>query len=366
MTCRPESESELADLVRDLPGPVAVRGGATRAGPAAGAVIQTGALSGVVLYEPAAMTLVVRAGTPLSEVEAVLAAEGQRLSFEPGDWRVVLGTAGTSTIGGVVGENASGPRRVQAGACRDSLIGVRLLDGRGDVVKNGGRVMKNVTGYDLVKLMAGSRGRLGVLTELSFKVQPMSPVQAVVVVDVPIGGAVPVLSSALGSPFDVTGAAWVAGQGALLRVEGLAGSVAYRARQLRDRLAAFGAARIEEDGAPLWRAVRDVAPLAGLPGDLWRFHLRPSQAGAVATRLGAAVMLDWGGGCLWARVPAGADARTLAAPHDGHARRMTGTGLAPADEPLAPDVRRITEGLRAAFDPRGIFSGDDDADVLYP
>ncbi len=365
MSHRPETEAELAQLVRDLPGPVSVRGGATRAGPAAGPEIRTGGLSGVVLYEPAALTLVVRAGTPLSQVEAVLAAEGQRLPFEPGDWRAVLGTEGTSTIGGVVAENASGPRRVQAGACRDSLIGVRFIDGRGDVIANGGRVMKNVTGYDLVKLMAGSRGRVGVLTELSFKVQPIAPAQATVIVDVPVGAAPAVLSAALGSPFDVTGAAWVAGQGALLRVEGLPGSVAYRSKELQNLLSALGAARIEDDAA-IWTAVRDVAPLAGLPGDLWRFHLRPSQAGAVAARIGGAVMLDWGGGCLWARVPRGVDARAIAAPFDGHARRMSGTGLAPADPPEPQAVARITDGLRAAFDPRGIFSGDADADVLYP
>lgn len=365
MTHAPETEADLAQLIRGLPGPVAVRGGSTRAGPADGPAIRTAGLSGVVLYEPAALTLVVRAGTPLSVVEAVLAAEGQRLPFEPGDWRAAMGTEGTSTIGGVAAENASGPRRVQAGACRDSLIGVRFVDGRGEVVSNGGRVMKNVTGYDLVKLMAGSRGRLGVLTELSFKVQPIAPSQATIRVDVPVGAAPAVLAAGLGSPFDVTGAAWVAGQGALVRVEGLAGSVGYRAGQLRDRLSAFGEARVEEDGA-IWAAVRDVAPLAGLPGDLWRFHLRPSQAGAVAARLGGAVMLDWGGGGLWARVPRGVDARAIAAPFDGHARRMTGTGLAPAGQPEPEAVARITDGLRAAFDPRGIFAGDADADVLYP
>jgi glycolate oxidase FAD binding subunit len=146
-------ESDLAEAVQGATGPLRVVGGGTRGGAGGG-------LSGVVLCEPGALTPVARAGTPLAEVEALLAGEGQRLAFEPPDFRALLGVDGASTIGGVAAANASGPRRVQAGAARDAMIGVRFVDGCGTVVKNGGRVMKNVTGYDLVKLMAGSRGRL--------------------------------------------------------------------------------------------------------------------------------------------------------------------------------------------------------------
>ncbi|GAB1364884.1 hypothetical protein MASR1M32_41200 [Rhodobacter sp.] len=180
---RPESEAELAEAVAGTAGPVVIRGGGTRGiGVPDGAVLQTSGLSGVELYEPAALTLVVRAGTALAEVAELLATERQRLAFEPPDLRAVLGREGVSTIGGVAAANASGPRRVQAGACRDALIGVRFVTGRGEVVKNGGRVMKNVTGYDLVKLMAGSHGTLGVLSALSFKLQALPEAEATLVI----------------------------------------------------------------------------------------------------------------------------------------------------------------------------------------
>ena len=181
---RPASEAELAELVAGSKGPLVVRGGGTRTlGHAVGEVLETGGLSGVELYEPGALTLVARAGTPLAQVDAVLAAERQRLSFDPPDLRALLGRNGVSTLGGVVAANASGPRRVQSGAARDALLGVRFVDGSGTVIKNGGRVMKNVTGYDLVKLLAGSRGTLGVLTEVSFKVQAMPEAEATLVIE---------------------------------------------------------------------------------------------------------------------------------------------------------------------------------------
>ena len=206
---KPETEAELAEMVTGLTEPVRVLGGGTRgiAGPQA-ALVTTG-LTGVTLYEPGALTLVARAGTPLAEVEAALDAEGQRLAFEPMDHRGLLETGGEPTIGGVVAANVSGPRRVQAGACRDFALGVRFVDGRGQVLKNGGRVMKNVTGYDLVKLMAGSWGTLGVLTEVSLKVLPKAETTETISVQVPDAGtAIRVLSAGLGSPYEVTAAAF--------------------------------------------------------------------------------------------------------------------------------------------------------------
>ena len=356
---RPETEAQLSEAIRDARAPLRIVGGGTRPVGAdlSGAALHTGGLRGVSLYEPAALTLVVRAGTPLAEVEALIAAEGQRLPFEPVRWGPVLGAAGESTIGGVVAANVSGPRRIQAGACRDSLIGVRFVDGSGAVVKNGGRVMKNVTGYDLVKLMAGSWGTLGVLSELSFKLLPAPAEQATLILpDLDPAAAVPALSAALGAPYDVTGAGWLPGTGAMVRIEGLSESVSYRAGRLAVLLAPFGRVIEMRDGAAaLWRDLGEVAPFHGATGDLWRFSVKPGDAPGIVARLGFPVVLDWGGGLIWALVPEGTDARALAAPFAGHATRMRGSG-AGAFHPEPAPVAALSAGLRAQFDPRAILN----------
>ena len=356
---RPETEAQLAEAIRDADGPLRIVGGGTRPVGAAldGAVLETGALRGITLYEPGALTLVVRAGTPLAEVEAAIAAEGQRLPFEPVRWGPVLGADGDSTVGGVVAANVSGPRRVQAGACRDSLIGVRFVDGTGTVVKNGGRVMKNVTGYDLVKLLAGSWGTLGVLIEVSFKLLPAAGAQATLILPgLTAAESVPALTAALGSPYDVSGAGWLPGVGAMIRVEGLAESVDYRAGRLAVLLARFGRVVDERDGsAALWRDLGEVAPFHGATGDLWRFSVKPSQAPSVIARLGYPVVLDWGGGLIWALVPEGVDARARAGAFTGHATRMRGQGSG-AFHPEPAPIAALSAGLRAKFDPRGILN----------
>ncbi|MDP1576710.1 MAG: FAD-binding protein, partial [Cypionkella sp.] len=246
---RPASESELSEIILGAQA-LHIQGGGTRSvGHAVGEVLDTSGLSGIELYEPGALTLVARSGTPLAEIEALLASERQRLAFEVPDMRALLGRQGVSTIGGVVASNASGPRRVQVGACRDALLGVRFVDGRGDVIKNGGRVMKNVTGYDLVKLMAGSKGALGVLSEISFKVQAMPEASVALVAERDVPQGLADLRAALGSPYDISGAAWAQGR-AMIRLEGMAGSVAYRAGKLQDLL---GFKQAEAD----WAAIRD-------------------------------------------------------------------------------------------------------------
>jgi glycolate oxidase FAD binding subunit len=371
----PASEADVAEIIRAATAPLEVRGGGTRALGATGAdtVLRTGGLSGVVLYEPGALTLVVRAGTALAEVEAMLAAERQRLAFEVPDLRALLGREGRSTIGGVAAANASGPRRVQVGGCRDSLLGLRFVDGTGQVTANGGRVMKNVTGYDLVKLMSGAQGRLGVLTEVCLKVQAIPEAEATLMLD-GLSRAVALgrLRQALGSAYDISGAAHVEAGGAqrtLVRVEGLTGSVAYRAGQLR-ALMGGDAAMIEGPAsAALWQGVRDVAAFAGRPGAVWRLVLRPSAAEPVAAALDAAgiaheAIWDWAGGLMWLLVPGQADAgatviRRAVAGH-GHATLQRAEPGLPDEVALLPPeaatVAALTAGLRARFDPRAIFN----------
>ncbi|NHQ75420.1 glycolate oxidase subunit GlcE [Roseovarius gahaiensis] len=367
----PQTEAELAAIVAKAEGPFRVQGGGTRPiGAASNAtVLTTRALAGVELYEPGALTLVVKAGTPLSEVEALLTAEGQRLPFEPMDHRGMLGTTGTPTIGGVFAANVSGPRRIQAGAARDYLLGVRFVDGRGKVLRNGGRVMKNVTGYDLVKLMAGSFGTLGVLTEVALKVLPDTATTATLTLpgldDVT---AVKALSRALGSPFEVTGAAHRphgpdSQPQTLLRLEGSEKSVAYRASELAKILAPFGTLDIMHDTASslkIWRDIRDVAPFQVADGDVWRLSVKPSDApGVVAQIPRAQALYDWGGGLIWLLVPPGTAADRVRAPLAtvaGHATMIRGADAGPAFHPLDPTVQSLHHALRQKFDPRGLFN----------
>jgi glycolate oxidase FAD binding subunit len=361
----PESEAELAEAVRSANAPLRIQGGGTRGATASGNILSTSALRGIVLYEPGALTLVARAGTPLSEIEAALAAEGQRLAFEPMDHRRLLGTEGAPTIGGMAAANASGPRRIQAGACRDSMIGVRFVDGTGAIVKNGGRVMKNVTGYDLVKLLAGSRGTLGVITEVAFKLLPAPETSATLLAEgLSDTRAVEFLSAALGSPYGVTGAAHLSGARSLVRIEGFAASVAARAKKLCAALKAFGEIAVERDpvrNATLWADIRDAAPFHGRKGDVWRFSVKPSDGPPLAARLGAeAHFYDWGGGLLWALAPEGTDLRTRMGGIPGHATLVRKAPAAPLPtfHPEAPPVAALSAALRRKFDPRGIFESE--------
>ncbi len=363
---KPQSEAELAEMLRVCTDPLRIRGGGTRGvgRSFAGKVLDTSALNGITLYEPGALTLVVQAGTPVAEITATLATEGQHLPFEVPDLRGLLGTEGVSTIGGVVAANAGGPRRVQAGACRDAMIGVRFVDGEGTVVKNGGRVMKNVTGYDLVKLLAGSHGTLGVLTEVAFKLLPApGAVVSLCLAGLDDARAVAAMAAALGSPFEVSGAAHWPGTGTFLRIEGFAQSVAYRSGRLARVLSEFGPVEIEADDAARdrWAAIRDVAVFAGRAGDVWCLSVRPSLAAGLVARSGAEARLyDWGGGRVWLLMPEGTDLRARLGVHDGHATLVranaaTRAAIAPFPPEPAP-LAALTAALRARFDPRGILN----------
>lgn len=378
----PADEASLAEAVSTAATartPLEIEGGGTRRGLGrpvqASATLSTRGLSGITTYEPGALTLIAQAGTPIAEIEAALAAEGQMLPFEPIDHRALLRTDGAPTIGGAVAVAASGPRRLQKGACRDFMLGVRFVDGEGQVIKNGGRVMKNVTGYDLVKLMAGQYGTLGVLTEIAFKVLPAP--QATVTLtarDLPDRAAVEALSRALGSPYDVAGAAHLDASTAggtaetYLRIEGLTRSAAYRTGKLLEVLGAGW--DVAPDPTAPWQAIRDVVPFADREGAVWRVSVKPTDGPALVENLltaglDVAALYDWGGGLVWLLAPEDGDAgartiRDQTAALGGHATliRATAATRAAVDvfEPEPPVVARLSAGLRAKFDPHGILN----------
>ena len=380
----PADEAELAEAVAAAAAertPLEIRGGGTRAGLGrpvqAERTLSTAGLKGITLYEPGALTLVVRAGTPLAEVEEALAAEGQMLPFEPMDHRPLMGSQGEPTIGGMVACGVSGPRRIQAGACRDAMIGVRFVDGEGHVIANGGRVMKNVTGYDLVKLMAGSYGTLGVVTEVAFKLLPRPPrVASLVIEGLDDGAAAAAMADAVTTPHDVTGAAHLpatedAPARTVVRVQGMERQIDYRAERLTRRLARHGdVGRIDGEAHDrLWAAIRDCTGFARRPGAVWRLSMKPSDAApaveALRRTVEAEALYDWAGGLVWLRVPEEGDAGAAAlrretAERGGHAtlvRASAATRAAvPVFEPEPAPLARIAEGLRARFDPAGILN----------
>lgn len=381
----PTTEAQACAVVASLvegATPLSIRGGGTRAGlgrpaQAQSTLVATG-LTGITLYEPAEMVISARAGTPLAEVERTLADRGQMLPFEPMDHRSLFGTEGEPTIGAVAAANISGPRRINAGAARDSLIGVRMINGRGELVKSGGRVMKNVTGLDLVKLVAGSMGTLGFLTEVTFRVLPR-PERIVTLVwrGLSDEGAVALLSSALGSPFEPFAAAHLpAGIGAeqartLLRLENFADSVAYRGAELRRLLSGHGEPETVEGEASvaLWRDVRDATFFAGTEEAVWRLSLKPGDGPKAAAAIGRVLpqarwFYDWGGGLVWLALPPGADAgapaiRTALLPLGGHATLVRAPdavrAAVPVFQPLAEPLMRVSAGIKSSFDPQGLF-----------
>ena len=382
----PRDEGEAAAIVREAAGRserLRLVGGDTKARigrpPQDEATLSAVALSGVTLYEPAEMVVSARAGTPLAEVQALLAGRGQMLPFEPVDHRPLLGSTGEPTFGAVAAINNSGPRRINAGAARDSLIGVRFVNGRGEAIKSGGRVMKNVTGLDLVKLMAGAWGTLGLLTEVTFKVLPVQErVASVVFSGLDDGRAVEALSAALGSPFELTGAAHlpagIGGESArtVMRLEGFADSIAYRLGELRRLLKRYGEPAIVEgaEGVGLWEAVRDARFLAE-PAEaaIWRVSTLPSRGpalvAAVAAVREARWFYDWGGGLVWLATGAADDAgaqavRAAVAAQGGHATLIRAPDAVraamPVFEPLPDPLMRVTKGIKAAHDPAGVFN----------
>jgi len=286
-------------------------------------------LSGIHDYAPSELVLTAGAATPIAEIERALAGADQMLAFEPPDWRDLLGTEETMpTLGGVLACNLSGPRRIQAGAARDHFLGFRAVSGRGEIFKAGGKVVKNVTGYDLCKLMTGSYGTLAALEEVTIKVLPRpETVATVLFAEVEPAAAVRLMSAALGSPHEVSGAVYLPGETATLlgaplqsgvvalRVEGPSPAVVSRRDSLLREHAAGGATEVfaDQDSATFWRAIGNAAPFVGLAERaVWRISVAPSRGAEVAQTIGraleAAWFLDWGAGLLWLAVPERDDA----------------------------------------------------------
>ncbi|MBS0531087.1 MAG: FAD-binding protein [Proteobacteria bacterium] len=362
---------------------------------ATNAVLEVSALNAITSYEPNELIITVQAGAPLPDVVSLIDSKNQEFAFEPVDTSVLLGTAaGRGTIGGMIGAGLAGPRRIKAGGARDHLLGAHAVSGFGDSFKAGGRVVKNVTGYDLCKLLAGSWGTLAVMTEVTLKVMPKAEAERTLVLrgldDI---AAVRAMTAALGSPYDVSGAAHVpnsafrsaegalaglgsAGQAVtLLRLEGITASAAHRAASLAALLKPFGTAELvgDEQSAALWRAVRDVTPFAasGALGawPVWRIVCPPASGGAFGQALardtGGEVIYDWGGGLIWAALPpsAGAHAALLRqrlAAIGGHATLLRASEAVRRSvdvfQPQQSGVAALAERVRQSFDPKSILN----------
>lgn len=345
-------------------------------------------LTSVTLYEPAELVLSAKAGTPLSEIESLLAQNGQQLAFEPMDYGPLLGGApGKGTIGGVLAANLSGPRRLKAGAARDHILGINAVAGRGEAFKSGGRVVKNVTGYDLSKLMANSWGTLAVFTDVTFKVLPAAETEVTLAVRGLLDdAAASAMALALGSSAEVSSAAHLperiaarvaggtlgADATTLLRVEGFGPSVAYRIEALKTLLKNAGPLQ-EIAGDPshaLWRDVRDCAPFAdGSEKPVWRVSMAPSQAHQMVLTLrmqiGVSAFYDWQGGLVWLRMeegdPEAGLLRGLIRKHGGgHATLVRAApahrAAVPVFEPQAPHLAALSARLKAEFDPKAILN----------
>jgi glycolate oxidase FAD binding subunit len=338
-------------------------------------VLDLSGLSGVVDYAPEELVVTLRAGTPLKDVEALLAQRNQMLAFEPPDLGPLLGrSAGEGTLVGAVMGNLAGPRRLSAGAARDHLLGFSGVNGRGESFKSGGKVMKNVTGYDLSKVIAGSWGTLAVLDEVSVKVLPApDQTRTLLLLGLADEAAVQAMCAAMGSPHEASGAAHLPGKTAL-RIEGVAPSVEARLKGLRELLADSGA-RLEELGTlesrTFWREVRDVAPLKAAANDVvWKVSCPPTEGPAIVARVraecrAAEAFYDWSGGMIWLALPASADAdhllvRGAIGATGGHATLIRAPeavrSAVPVFQPQPPALAALSARVKESFDPKGLFN----------
>ncbi len=348
-----------------------IRGGGSKAdigAPRQATMLDMSGFDAVIDYDPAELVLTAGAGVPLADIQALVAAQNQMLAFEPFDYGPILGhLPGACTIGGVIGAAVAGSRRLSRGSARDHFLGFKGVSGRGEAFVGGAKVVKNVTGYDLPKIVCGSWGRLVALTEVTLKVLPHSREQATLAMaGLTPDQAIAVMAKAMGSQAEVAAAAHIpSDQGALtlLRIEGFGPSVAARLAMLETLLAEHAPARLaSEEAATLWSDLQTLRPLADAPV-LWRINVAPSRAGRIIAALKASEtrwLMDWAGGLIWLAFDgdpnlvrrladaAGAHAALIRAPED--LRRRT-----PALHPQAPAVIALEARVRRAFDPQGVF-----------
>ncbi|MFK4810923.1 glycolate oxidase subunit GlcE [Devosia sp. ZW T5_3] len=372
MTFAPQTQDEAVDIIRVSAAhkrSLKIVGGGTRQALgrdiAADDELNVSGLSGITLYEPAELVMSARVGTPLALIEQELHSRGQFMAFEPPDYRGLLGSEGVPTIGGVFATNASGPRRVASGAARDHLLGVTLINGRSQLIRAGGRVMKNVTGLDLTKLVCGAYGTLGLMTEVTFKVLPQPRFEQTLVVPTEsIVHAIALMTRALGSAFEVSGAAFC-NNSVLLRLEGFIESVRYRTGALAGFLKIEGQTIEAQESAQAWQAIKSVGALkAQQDAEIWRLSVAPSKAAGLLGLLpeDCNVLLDWSAGLIWvaSEAPIEHAMRPAVGEVGGHlmlfrARADRRQAVSPF-HPLTNGTRRLTQGLKASMDPSGIFN----------
>lgn len=394
---RPAAEWELQSMIAKLANSnqtveVVGNGALRNAGRAVSAdvVLTTASMRGITLYEPTELVMSARAGTLLVDIETELASRGQMLPFEPIDIGPTTGSSGgLLSIGGVFATNASGARRISSGSARDHLLGQRAVNGRAELFKSGGRVMKNVTGLDVSRGLTGSWGTLAITTEVTFKVVPQAIATATLVYSgLPDDLAIEALTTALGTPFEVSGAVHLsrrvaarlgqqklADSGAaltLLRIENFPAAVGERRAKLQAALKVYGTPMVLEDNdsRSLWRELRALSVMPYSPDTiLWRISCAPTQGplivAAIQKSMAAEAYYDWSGGLVWLEVPAAADAgaadvRRAVAVRGGYATLIRATpavrGTVDVFEPMKPEIERLTRGIKTAFDPAGILN----------
>jgi len=397
-TLKPETAEQVLDAIKWAAGegmPLAVRGQGSKDGFGRAVDIPhcldlTG-LSGIKAYEPSELYMTALAATPVAEIEAALRQNNQQMSFEPPNMGILYGGANgesEGSIGGAIGCNLAGPRRIQAGAARDHFLGFNAVSGRGEVFKSGGTVVKNVTGFDLSKLLAGSFGTLAVMTDVTFKVMPAAEkTRTVLILGADDAGAMVAMAASLGSANEVSAAAHLpeaaaalsgvsyvadAGQAVTaVRVEGPGPSVEHRCRALTALLKEFG--EIEElhseNSALLWREIRDVRLFDAIDNQIWRLSVPPAAGANVVASLrsdiGGRVFYDWGGGLIWLSMGTRSDAghetvRAAVADTGGHATLIRADAdvrqRVPVFEPQATVLKDLSARVKQGFDPNGVLN----------